>query len=223
MIIFSVNKLFIPIKEISERVPNKNFRTFSNEKKLWEWCIEKFSDFEIYLDTDSDEILDESCKYPNVTAYRRSEKLIGHDVSVCDLIEYCINRNNINGILCQIHVTSPFLNPSTVRNAISYMEKYDSVVSCNEVQTRFWRKEGYGYCPVNHNPFKLENTQDLPKYYEENSAFYIFNTPTFKKSKSRIGLNPYFYTIDFPENLDIDNEDDWNLATSYINNGKEML
>lgn len=209
-----MNKLFIPIKEKSERVPNKNFRMLSNGKKLWESFVEKFSDFKIYIDTDSDEILEESKKYSNVISYPRSESLIGHDVSVCELIRFCVDKFDMSDTLCQAHVTSPFLKPSTVRNALSYMNRFDSVVACNVVQTRFWRKEKYGYCPVNHNPFKLEMTQNLPEFYEENSAFYIFNVSDFKKNNSRIGVNPYFYEIGYPENLDIDTEDDWNLVVS---------
>ena len=88
--------------------------------------------------------------------------------------------------------------------------EYDSVVSCNLHQTRFWRKEAYGYCPVNHNPAKLEQTQDLPAFYEENSAFYIFKPPVLLKHGNRIGQNPYFFVLNEPENLDIDTEEDWN-------------
>ena len=91
------------------------------------------------------------------------------------------------------------------------INNYDSVVSCNVHQVRFWRKERYGYCPVNHNPAKLEQTQDLPKYYEENSAFYIFKPEVLIRTGNRIGQNPFFYELKDPENLDIDTEEDWKL------------
>jgi len=144
--------------------------------------------------------------------------LIGHNVSVCDLIENFIVEQSIsNNNICQVHVTSPFIEEKTLINAFNYFKKgYDSVVSCNLYQNRLWRKENYGYCPINHNPLKLEQTQDLPIYYEENSLFYMFNSLSFLKTKSRIGNNPYFYQCNFPENIDIDTEDDWNLAKSII-------
>ena len=56
---------------------------------------------------------------------------------------------------------------------------------------------------------KLEQTQDLPKYYEENSAFYIFQPNILLKTGNRIGQNPFFYELREPENLDIDTEEDW--------------
>ena len=88
----------------------------------------------------------------------------------------------------------------------------DSIVSCNIHQTRFWRFENYGFCPINHNPGVLQQTQDLPKYYEENSLFYAFRSNHFVNTKMRIGNSPYFYETKFPENLDIDTEDDFKIA-----------
>ena len=35
--------IYIPIKQNSQRVPNKNFRLF-NGKPLWEHTVDKFSD-----------------------------------------------------------------------------------------------------------------------------------------------------------------------------------
>ena len=98
-------------------------------------------------------------------------------MSVCDLISNFIDRYIFKDEhVCQIHVTSPFLTLLTLEAAYDRIkEGYDSVASCNEIHTRFWRKEEYGYSPINHNPMKLEQTQDLPTYYEENSNFYIFS------------------------------------------------
>ena len=94
------------------------------------------------------------------------------------------------------------------------MKDYDSVVSCNSHNSRFWRQEKYGYCPVNHNPLKLEQTQDLPALYEENSCFYIFKPDVIRNTGNRIGKNPYFYCLEEPYNLDIDTESDWKKISS---------
>ena len=54
--------IYIPIKENSQRVPNKNFREFRG-KPLWEHTVDKFkgSDYKVFIDTDSDDII-EKCK-----------------------------------------------------------------------------------------------------------------------------------------------------------------
>lgn len=208
--------VFIPIKEISQRVPGKNFRKLKGTE-LYKKLLYKLTNHNVFIDTDSDIIINEikkDKKLKNVTSYKRQKALRGHKVSVCDLIENFIIEKSVNNKnICQVHVTSPFIKEKTLIDAFSYFKKgYDSVVSCNLYQNRLWRKESYGYCPINHNPLKLEQTQDLPVYYEENSLFYMFNSSSFLKTKSRIGSNPYFYSCSFPENIDIDTEDDWNIT-----------
>ena len=205
-------KIFVPIKENSQRVKHKNFRKLNSEP-LYDRLIRKFSNYEIYIDTDSEKIIKETKAYQNVTAYYRDTSLIGDDVSVCDLISNFIKQFNVSGKVCQLHVTSPFIQSKTIDDAVMFFNKgYDSIVSCNTIQSRFWKKEEYGYCPVNHNPMKLEQTQDLPELYEENSCFYMFEAEKFLNMNNRIGTNPFFYNIQFPENIDIDTEEDWRLA-----------
>ena len=208
-------KIFIPIKKNSQRVPRKNFRIFHGVP-LYKHTLYKLRDCDVYIDTDSTQIIDEVAADPNlnhITAYNRRDDLIGDEVSVCDLINNFIKKFKLNEeLICQLHVTSPFLRIETLSRAYSKMADYDSVVSCNVLQTRLWRKEEYGICPVNHNPLVLQQTQDLPKYYEENSLFYIFKSETILNTGNRIGKNPYFFETSFPENLDIDWEADWDLA-----------
>jgi CMP-N-acetylneuraminic acid synthetase len=211
-----LKKIFIPIKTNSTRVPNKNFRYFGN-KKLYDYVIYKYlenKDIDIYIDTDSEEIFN-FYRSKNIKAYKRENSLIGDDISVNLLIENFINKYIVEDcIIAQIHVTNPFLKKETLLSGFDMINSkgYDSIVSSNIIQSRLWREESYGYSSVNHNPLKLEKTQDLCKIYEENSCFYIFKSSSFLKYKNRIGINPFFYGIDFPENLDIDNESDWDLC-----------
>tara|TARA_R110001592_G_scaffold14119_3_gene63929 strand:+ start:673 stop:1320 length:648 start_codon:yes stop_codon:yes gene_type:complete len=211
-------KFFIPIKQNSQRVPGKNFRHLNGEK-LYKHVMLKYSDFEIFIDTDSDEILSEvgsDSRMSHVTAYRRRADQLGDKVSVCDLIKNFITKFNIADPIVQTHVTSPFLTPQIFEEAYSHMVDHDSVVSCNTYNSRFWRREEYGYCPLNHNPLRLEQTQDLPVLYEENSAFYIFSPSVVLESGNRIGKNPYFFPLDSPHNIDIDTEDDWNKVQKIL-------
>ena len=206
--------MFIPIKENSQRVHRKNFRILNGEP-LYKHILLKYSDFEVYVDTDSEEIITEignDSRLNNVKVYKRDLNLVGDSVSVCDLIKSFITKYNISEPLIQTHVTSPFLTSEILKEAYSYIEKHDSVVSCNKHNSRFWRKEKYGFCPINHNPLRLEQTQDLPELYEENSAFYIFKPQVILTTGNRIGRDPYFYCIEEPHNIDIDTESDWKKA-----------
>jgi N-acylneuraminate cytidylyltransferase len=215
-----VNKIFIPIKEHSQRVPQKNFRDFGG-KPLYQHVISKYftcgAEFELWVDTDSEEIwnwVNNECP-DNFYSYMRPESLRGDDVSVNLLISNFIKNHCGNGdAVAQIHITSPFLEPSDLLPFS--LDKYDSITSANVIQSRIWREEKYGYCPVNHNPMKMEKTQDLPVLYEENSAFYIFKVDSFKRTGKRIGEKNCFWSLNFPKNLDIDTEEDWDICKKVL-------
>lgn len=210
--------IFIPIKQNSQRVPRKNFRDFGGIP-LYKQTLYKFRNQDVYVDTDSEEIkeaINNDSLLSNVKYINREKKFIGDKISVCDLIFNFIKKYNIKKPIVQIHVTSPFLQQKTLIDAYKKMDEYDSVVSCNKLHTRLWRKEDYGYCPVNHNPMKLEQTQDLPALYEENSAFYIFKPEVIIQSGNRIGKNPFFYPLTYPENVDIDTEEDYKKCLQII-------
>jgi len=88
--------------------------------------------------------------------------------------------------------------------------EYDSLFSVTQLHTRLYWHNG---APVNHNPEELLRTQDLPPLYEENSNFYIFSKASFKaSSNNRIGLKPGMFTMDKIEAMDIDEEQDFQLA-----------
>ena len=40
----------------------------------------------------------------------------------------------------------------------------------------------------------------------------MFDAENFLKTSNRIGKNPFFYDVSFPENIDIDTETDWKLV-----------
>ena len=91
-------KIFIPIKRNSQRVPRKNFRSF-NGVPLFMHTLNKLKDFEVYVDSDSEDVISACKSLDHVTAYKRSNTLIGDDVSVCDLIENCVKLINVV-VLC---------------------------------------------------------------------------------------------------------------------------
>lgn len=202
------NIIFIPIKQISERVPNKNFRSFQG-KTLWEHTIDKLKSYKVYIDTDSSSIIKECKSKPWVTAYKRNPNLIGNSVSVVDIINDFIEKYKITTPICQVHVTSPLLQVEHINRSFDLINKnFDSVFGVTKTQKRFWGENGL---PLNHNPKKLLPTQDLQVWYEENSYLYTFKPEIITKHKNRIGGHFHMMEIGFPYNLDIDTEDDWDL------------
>ena len=77
------------------------------------------------------------------------------------------------------------------------------------MQTRFYREDG---SPVNHDPDNLIRTQDLEPWFEENSNLYIFSAESFAATGARIGKRPILFETPRLDSLEIDTQEDWDLA-----------
>ena len=209
----------LPMKKNSSRVVGKNFKNFSG-KPLFYWVLETLLEVElidqIIINTDAMDIL-ENHRITNrdkILIRNRAKNICGDSVSMNKVLEDDI-KNSKGKIYFMTHTTNPLLSYSTIVNALNIFKKkfakgeIDSLFSVNKIQTRFYRNDG---SPINHNPKKLIPTQELESWYEENSNFYIFTPESFKKNNSRIGNKPYLYVSPKNESIDIDEEEDWNIA-----------
>ena len=69
------------------------------------------------------------------------------------------------------------------------------------------------YVPINFNPKIIQKTQKLKKIIHLNGAFFIFKKKIFlENGLQRITNKNYFYEIDYPESLDLDNYSDFEMA-----------
>jgi len=61
-------KLFTIVKENSSRVKNKNFQNISSDIPLWQWTVSRLinENYELYINTDSDKVLDKISLMDNV-------------------------------------------------------------------------------------------------------------------------------------------------------------
>ena len=209
----------LPMKKNSSRVVGKNFKNFSG-KPLFYWVLETLLEVElidkIIINTDALDILHKHkiMNKEKILIRERPKNICGDSISMNKVIEDDL-KNSEGKIYFMTHSTNPLLSYSTIFNAINIFKtklakgEIDSLFSVNKIQTRFYRNDG---SPVNHNPQDLVPTQELESWYEENSNFYIFTPESFRKNNSRIGSKPYLYVSPKNESIDIDEEEDWNIA-----------
>lgn len=209
----------LPMKGVSERVPNKNLRNF-NGKPLFHVVLNSLLKSKyiksVVINTDS-ALLKENIKinFPErVKILDRNIDIRGNYVSMNTVINQDINTVD-SEIYIQTHSTNPLLKTETMDNAIENMfslldnsSSNDSIFSVSKVQKRFYNKNAK---PMNHDP-KMLVTQHLEPIFEENSCFYIFTKESFIKNKGRIGVKPFMYEIDKIEAIDIDEPDDFIIA-----------
>jgi len=211
-------KALVPMKGNSQRVPNKNMKSFDG-KPLYHAIVKSLLDSKyiqnVIINTDSKTIVkDIQENFKNkVSIINRPTQIQGDFISMNDIIAYDLSQLEGEHFL-QTHSTNPLLKTKTIDKAIEkYFEtlnKFDSMFAVTKVQTRFYDKNAKA---INHNPNELLRTQDLEPMYEENSNFYIFSKKSFKNSNNkRIGLKPQIFEINRLEAIDIDEIEDFILA-----------
>ncbi len=203
----------VPIKKDSQRVESKNF-TKINSKPLFYWILNSLQNSkyisEIIVNHDDEFTVNQVSKYfDSIKFIQRPDRLFGHDVSMNKIIESTLNECKNNSII-QVHTTSPFLKTSTLDTAIEqHSNLKKDIFSVTKLQERLYDAD---LTPINHDLDNLVQTQDLKPIFVENSGFYIFSKDSFINYKNRINEFSQMFEINFPENLDIDNQDDLELA-----------
>jgi len=208
---------FIPLKSHSERVPGKNFKLLGG-KPLYMWIITTLLTIRevtgIVIDTDSDDRelwrLDEN---PKIEIKKRAPNLVGDFVSMNEIIWDYLATSSENNFL-MTHATNPFLSRRSILKAIEYYfnqkeNGYDSLFTVTAIQGRLFNEIAE---PINHDPSKLIRTQDLEIMFLENSCLYLFDKATFLKNHARIGSKPYLLPIPALDAIDIDTQEEWDLA-----------
>lgn len=205
---------YLIIKKESLRVPNKNFRILG-DKPLYLHIIEKLLEneliTEILINTDTCDSFGELKNLRKIKIIERPFNLRGNSVCANELIQSDINEFE-NETILMTHITNPFIKTSTFIDAINqfnHASNSDSLLSVTPIKKRIFLENGQ---PVNHNPFELIPTQDLSPVLIENSCIYIFTKTSYIKSNNRVGQKPLFFKMSPTESLDIDTEDDWELA-----------
>lgn len=206
----------LPIKGTSERVPGKNMRSFCG-KPLFHYVLQTLDESPcvkcIVVNTDSEIVARHAREYCKVIIHERPDYLCGNTVPMNSIIAYDLSLLDGTHFL-QTHVTNPLLTVQTLMRAVStYFERpdgYDALFSVVGHQNRFFHSD---HTPVNHDPCVLQNTQDLPVVYEENSCLYIFSRQSFTEGgNNRLGRNPIFFLMDKLESMDIDTEEDFRMT-----------
>jgi N-acylneuraminate cytidylyltransferase len=206
---------FVPLKGHSSRVPGKNLRDFHGQPLfhvILETLLEADTVFDVYIDTDSDEIAASAAPIGGVTVLKREKHLEGDDVSVNLLIRSFLERVPEVEHVIQTHATNPLLQAPTIDRAVkAYLEDqtHDSLFAVTRHQARFYDQDMRA---INHDPAELIPTQELDALYLENSNFYIFSRASFAHHNRRIGDTPGLFEMDPVEATDIDEERDFEVA-----------
>lgn len=205
----------MPIKLKNERLPGKNTKLLGG-KPLMQYELDNIKATglvnEIYVYCSSENVIP---FLPNgVTFLKRPEYLDLPTSNFSQFFEAFIKEKDAD-IYIMAHATAPFISEQTMKECISAVQSgdYDSAFCAQRIQTFLW-KNGE---PLNFDPSNLPRTQDLEPIYQETSGVYVFTKEVFQTYHRRIGKNPYIKCVSLKEAVDIDEQEDFDLAEKLIN------
>jgi CMP-N-acetylneuraminic acid synthetase len=219
---------FLPCREGSKRVPAKNVRPFAGvpggltEIKLRQLAAVADLD-EIVVSTDDQLVMDVVGRLdvPNVRLHRRDSALAADSTSTDDLVAHALELIPEGDILWT-HVTSPFLRANDYQRLIQAYRRHvpgghDSLMTVTAIQGFLWTETG----PLNYDRSveKWPRTQTLPPVYEVNSGAFIASAEIYERHQDRIGARPYLAQLDGLAGMDIDWQDDFELAEALVRSG----
>lgn len=202
---------FLPAKGTSQRIEGKNTKLM-NGKPLFLYTLEKLvsCDFidEVYLDSESDEILNYA-PYLNYIPLKRDPALADNKTDGHQMF-YNEVRQVEADIYIQILGTSPFIKKETMKKGVDILKnrpEYDSVVLVKKEKQYIWDKNGPLY-DKNHIP----NSGELSDTIVETMGLYLVRSEMVHAKKQRYGENVYLLEAEPIEAVDVNFPEDFRLA-----------
>tara|TARA_B100000989_G_scaffold221637_1_gene169352 strand:+ start:178 stop:891 length:714 start_codon:yes stop_codon:yes gene_type:complete len=216
----------------SKSIKNKNIKNF-NGKPLLYWTLEEAIKSKIFnkiiLSTDSVKIKNKAKKYNILIPGLRPKKLARSNSDQFDTHNYIFKKMNINdnnSVICVLN-NNPFINFKIIKKSYKAFKKFkfERIVSdyCKVdgdyiayKQFKIVNKKFKFLDKKNYLKLKL-NRQQLKNFYT-----YIFNIRwgrpsdliSYKNFKKNLLKDGYGIEISKLENFEIDDMDDWKIATS---------
>lgn len=203
---------FVPSKLNSQRLPRKNVLPLGG-RPLVNWTLTTLAQCDI------DETVvyaadDEIVRYiEQGTPFRYVERpswLDTDDATVQDFVGAFLNDVE-SDIVVLLHVTSPFISPSTVSACIDAVVsgRHHSAFAALRLQRFAW----FHGQPLNYSLGEpTPRTQDLDPILVEQSGLYVFTRELFESTGRRIAEDPYVHPVDVFEGHDIDTPEEFELA-----------
>jgi CMP-N,N'-diacetyllegionaminic acid synthase len=219
----------IPARGGSKRIPKKNISPLAG-KPLIKWTIDAAVTSgvcsRVYVSTDDEEIADVARAAGAIVPWLRPASLSTDTSTSAEVIAHAVtwyeNAHGVVDAVLLLQPTSPFRRPMSIAAAV---QKYadqknpnqNSVVSFSPVKEHpdwtFVLQEQEIQPVFGWGSFSLRS-QELRATYRLNGAIYIIPAKHARNAEPIIapGVLP-FIMDDFKEGLDIDTQEDWELAS----------
>lgn len=210
----------------SKRLKNKNIKKLKGKELIY-YTIKASTNCkhvdETYVDTDSKKIRKISEKYGAKVPFLRVKKLSGSKSDSIETIKTFVKRLKRNNIekdiiyVVLLQPTSPLRSKTHLENAIKKFKKNKlktSLVSVTKKPTMFFYKNTL---VQRKNKFFFLNIKKKEDFkFNANGAIYIFKLKNLM-TKKPFGKNILPFVMSAKDSVDIDYQDDFDLAEKLIN------
>jgi len=203
--------IYIPIKENSQRVPNKNIKPFG-DSNLLQMKLDTLKQVknidEIVVNSDCDKML-EIGKMNDVKTHKRDDYFASSKATNSEFHGHIAEITKTDSIFLA-PVCSPFVSVESHEKSVDYYlnNSFDSVTSVTEVKNHLWLNGK----PLNYDLDNVPNSQDLPDVVKLNYGISIVDREIMRTKNRIVGNNPGFYKLDEIESIDVDTPFDWMVA-----------
>ena len=209
----------IPVKAVSERVKSKNFREFVRGRSLFDLTVDRLVSCplveNVWVSTDSEELL--NAADPRFVVVERSRDFCNNTTPwsevICNVIESLPLKHNNHVAWC--HVTTPFFDEYEAALSL-YLKlaasgEYNGLVTARAISEFLVDKSTglpFNYCWGPWHPY----SQKLRQLLAVTGSMFVSTVEEMLKNRYVISSSPYFYEVEALKGLDIDTQDEFDLA-----------
>ena len=177
--------------------------------------VQEIDDVIVYCSDESlESYIDQSLTYK---FEKRDKCLDDKDVSIDTIIKSFLEIND-SDVIILLHPNSPFLSSGTVSDCLKQVMsgKYDSSFTAYSFKKLAWFENK----PLNYSLNKeTPKLNSLDPVIIEQSSLYVFTRESFAIHNKRIGNNPYMKDINHFEGLEVESDEDFEIAELIVNSG----
>lgn len=204
----------IPIKFNNRRLPGKNIKPLGGRplmQYIQETLLQVKGIDEIYVYC-SDEGVKEYL-LPGVCYLKRPQSLDQDSTKINEVLASFAQAKKADLYLLT-HATAPFIKAESIQKGIDAVksDNYDSAFAVIRQQDFLWQNGK----PLNYDLSAIPRTQDLVPIYRETCGFYLYTYWQIVEQNRRIGDKPYFVEVSEIEAIDIDEQEDFDLAEAIV-------
>ena len=203
----------------SKGIPRKNVLNFVGHP-LVAWSVMQAKQTkeidEVYVSSDSDEILEIAESYGAKTI-NRPDEYAGDTAKSEEAILHALKVLGSNQeIIIMLEPTAPLRKPNDLGNAVKLFRKkgWDSCFSGAKLQDfLIWKRDNNGELTSVNYDYKNQGPRQMREPdYVENGAIYMFKPEIMLKNKNRFGGNIGIFPNYFWQSFEIDEPEDWDFV-----------